>query len=182
MAMAVDVGSPRRALHPIDDCDDNDGGGGIVRAGTPTPRVRIRSANNRPRSYHQILEDFQDSLLSGSPPVVAESPGGRIDGNVIRVREDRLTGGSPPPSRRKEDTARRHKRFSLPAIALQTTAVTTRPNATGEGQGKRFSLVLGGKLPRDEVLDGSGDDPGKDELRSGVAVGKLTELLERGRG
>ena len=179
MAMAVDIESPRRALDPIDDCDDNDDGGGIGRAGTPTPRVRIRSANNRPRSYHQILEDFQSS---GSPPVVVESPESPIDEDVIRVREDRLTGGSPPPSRRKEDTARRHKRFSLPAIALQTTAVTTRPNATGEGQGKRFSLVLGGKLPRGDVPDGSGDDLGKDELRNGVAVGKLTELLERERG
>ena len=39
MAMAVDVESPRRALHPIDGCDDNDNEIGIGsserQAGTP---------------------------------------------------------------------------------------------------------------------------------------------------
>ena len=203
MAMAADVESPRRALHPIDDCDDNDIGIGSSerRAGTPTPRVRIRSANHRPKSYHQILQDFQGMERSPSSrsvefqPVIAESP---IDDDVIRAKKLALgdqsagwIGSSPPrvqpstPTRRKEDTARRHKRFSLPAIALQTTAVTTRPNVTGDGQGKQFSLVLGGRQHRQgpsEVLNGSVDDLGKDELKSGVAAGKLTELLERGRG
>ena len=61
------------------------------------------------------------------------------------------------------------------------TAVTTRPNVTGDGQGKRFSLVLGGRPHRQgpsEVLNGSGDDLGKDELKSGVAAGKLTVWKE----
>lgn len=211
MAMAVDVESPRRALHPIDDRDDDDDDMDIGisdgRAGTPTPRVRIRPANNRPRSYHQILEDFQGverslSSSTGSQPIIAGSPTSPNDEDVFRVKENapedqsnEAFGSSLPrvqfdhqpstPTRRKEDTARRHKRFSLPAVALQTTPVTTRPNATGEGQAKRFSLVLGGRQPSrqgpSEVLDGSGDDLGKVELGSGVAAGKLTELLERGR-
>ncbi len=82
----------------------------------------------------------------------------------------------PSPSARK--------RFSMPAIALQTTSVTARPNVVGEGQGKRFSLVLGGRhkvsssyaihegtVPQDEI----------GELRYGVAAAKLAKLLERTR-
>ena len=62
------------------------------------------------------------------------------------------------------------------------TAATTWPDVTGNGQGKQFSLVLGGRphgQGPSEVLNGSGDDLGKEELKSGVAAGKLTE---RGTG
>ena len=74
---------------------------------------------------------------------------------------------SLPSTPRKEDTVRRRKRFSLPAVAIHTTPVTARPNVVGEGKAKRWSLVLGN-------LKSSGS-----EFAHGVAAGKLSELLGR---
>lgn len=68
---------------------------------------------------------------------------------------------------RNEDTARRRKRFSLPAVAIHTTPVTTKSNVVGEGKSKRWSLVLGN-------LKTNGS-----EFVQGVAAGKLSELLGR---
>lgn len=98
---------------------------------------------------------------------------------------------SPPrkEERRAEDTARRSKRFSLPAIGLHTMVVTARtsieaeevvPDATGEGGSeegvvnnglsKRFSLVLAGRNSHGQ------DDLG---LAKGLAATRLSELLDR---
>lgn len=92
--------------------------------------------------------------------------GGR-DGRVV----ERISS-QPTTPRKKEDTARRHKRFSVPAVAIQTTPVTTRANVIGEGKAKRFSLVLG----RMAGVVGSHSHP---DLGHGVAAGKLSELLKR---
>ncbi|KAK0497483.1 hypothetical protein EDD18DRAFT_1162408 [Armillaria luteobubalina] len=100
------------------------------------------------------------------------------------------------PELRREDTARRNKRFSLPAVALQTTSVTTR-TMMGAVEGsklahvqrstrtQRFSLVLGGK--GSHVLHGHGhgsrlshspaEVQGDEGLGKGVVAGKLSELL-----
>ncbi len=53
--------------------------------------------------------------------------------------------GSQPSTPRKENTARQHKRFSLPAVALQTSPVTTRLSSDGgsKAHAHSFSLVLG---------------------------------------
>lgn len=76
---------------------------------------------------------------------------------------------------------RAKKRFSMPAIALQTTAVTAHPKISGEGRSKRFSLVLGSKpKPAVQVSDHTEVKSGVDlELRHGIAVAKLQELLGR---
>ena len=81
----------------------------------------------------------------------------------------------------EERAARNRKRFSMPAIALQTTQVTTRPNAMGEGRSKRYSLVLGVKS---KILAAKGineaaeaNDEDGSELKSGVAAARLNELL-----
>lgn len=74
---------------------------------------------------------------------------------------------SPLRSNRGEDTVRRRKRFSMPAVAIHTTPVTARPNVIGEGKGKRWSLVLGN-------LKSSSS-----EFTHGVAAGKLNDLLGR---
>lgn len=86
---------------------------------------------------------------------------------------------------------RTRKRFSMPAIALQTTSVTATPKASGEGRSKRFSLVLGGakqKAPVSQLLVDDGaetqgnGDPASPGLKRGGAVVRLQELLERSNG
>jgi FYVE/RhoGEF/PH domain-containing protein 5/6 len=202
--MAID--SPQRALHRIDDrdgeCDENNEdifNDADRRSGSPTPRIRIKSAM-RPRSYHQILEDFQRSEKGlpgsgGSRPMMGTGSTTSHQDETessAGLESESVTGSSPqtPVDRqlstpwRKEDTVRRHKRFSLPAIALQNTPVTARPNAFGVGKSKRFSLVLGGRSSGQQAQN---DVPyevrepglGKGDLSSGVAAVKLGELLGR---
>lgn len=77
---------------------------------------------------------------------------------------------SPLRANRQEDTVRRRKRFSMPAVAIHTTPVTARPNVIGEGKSKRWSLVLGN-------LKNNGSD-----FAQGVAAGRLNELLGRQGG
>lgn len=106
---------------------------------------------------------------------------------------------SPPPKirwsvpaspKRREDTVRRKKRFSMPALAIQTTTVTTKTNAGGNGKSKRFSLILGGRgsfsqpnLTENSRL-GTNIEEGSDRGGGygGSAVGKLSELLARNLG
>ena len=166
-------------------------------------RVRLKS-QTRPRSYHQILEDFEDREQGqfGISSVLQE---GERDGSdhLESPRED-----SPTPSERhlkREDTARRNKRFSLPAVGLQPTSVTARTQQVvggegengaaegGAGKAKRFSLVLGrghsggGGAQSESVrkrgkVGEDGEEKGKVDLGKGVAAGKLSELLGRKRG
>jgi len=199
--MAID--SPKRALHRINDrdgeCDEDIFDDADRESVSPTLRIRVKSAM-RPRNYHQILKDFPDS--EKGPP---SSGGSRLMARTgsltshqdeaessARLESESITGSSPstPEDRqlstpwRKEDTVRRHKRFSLPAIALQTTPVTARPNAFGEGKSKRFSLILGSRSSGQQAQN---DIPyearelrlGKGDLGSGVAAVKLGELLGR---
>lgn len=84
----------------------------------------------------------------------------------------------PPTPRKKEDTARRHKRFSLPAVALQATPVMARPSLVGEGKTKRFSLVLGKSSSTGGGVGNGVSDLGSSIMHS-AAAGKLSELLGR---
>lgn len=207
--MAIDVESPIRELHRIDDREDGnndeddifvDAGG---RAGTPTPQVRTKLLATRSRSYHQILEDFP-GLNQGLASFNVS------DASLISPHEDKihrlqlqtdLEIESIPPETRvdthpstpskkealssKEDTARRHKRFSLPALAIQMTPVTARPGTTGEGRSKRLPLTPSGRSDgrqvQNEIRDRDGKScvSGRDELSRGMAVVKLSELLVR---
>lgn len=158
--------------------------------------VRIR-APSRPRSYIQILEDFNDQSEAGSSVAASPATSRFARGEEASFALDDLDEGeedagpledsasaispsdapslalppSPAPRRayRKEDTVRRRKRFSLPAVALHTTPVTARPNVVGEGRSKRWSLVLGNLR--------SGVNAA--EFTHGMAAGKLNELLGR---
>ncbi|KAJ7330433.1 hypothetical protein DFH08DRAFT_1022692 [Mycena albidolilacea] len=202
---------------------DGEGGGGEVEMGS-RERVRmVRSPPPRPRSYVQILEDFEennarfaavqeedadagadaDSSASGPGSRASSRPQTVVDLNDAEEEEELLFA----PPRRREDTARRNKRFSLPAVALQTTSVTARTQAPGpegrdgqgQGQGrapraKRFSLVLGTRhhqhqpsRTQSEMVLGRGRieeedaQEGAPELGKGVAAGRLSELLGRQR-
>ncbi|KAH9926413.1 uncharacterized protein B0H18DRAFT_1118913 [Fomitopsis serialis] len=198
LAVDLELESPKRVLTRIED-ESTFGGAGADGDepdpdGAPAvPAIRIRPTA-RPRSYVQILEDFQEHA-HGTPsssrtrfgtPAGDESAldereqGGQVlevpahDGaSVAAADAPSRAGSSLPPTPRKENTARRHKRFSLPAVALQTSPVTARPNVVGEGNARRFSLVLG-RGSGVHAAEASG-------FRDGLAAGKLSELLSRVR-
>jgi hypothetical protein len=122
--------------------------------------------------------------------VRTESPsdGGSLrGGSVVDLASDASAEKGRGGEQQKEDTARRLKRFSLPAVALQTTSVMARiaeVPAASDGRvaahkkGKRFSLVLGkgGGPTNGSTVDGEGETATR-ELSKGVAAGKLNELL-----
>jgi len=194
--MTIDVNHPpKRVLPRIDDVPDSvstpaelDGlslsetNHNSSDSPSSQPVIRV-TASSRPRSFHHILEGFQDKLLP-SPSTSHFSAHTATD-------ESAGTSSAAPPELeppRREDTARRHKRFSLPAIALHTTPVTARPNSSGEGLAKRFSLVLGGKhnsmsrttkSPTNDGHPPATDSPPTPPLKYGAAAIKLGELLGR---
>lgn len=187
--MAIPLESPKRPFSRLEDPSPTRSLADGSDDPPKRPAVRMKSSS-RPRSYIQILEDFNENN-QGPPSTISESPNTsrfstRPNGSslVPDEREEDATNeassSSIPPNStnvrahpRKEDTARRHKRFSLPALALQTTPVTARPNVVGEGKSKRFSLMLGksaiSSAPPTGDLGGS--------FMHGMAAGKLNELL-----
>ena len=212
-----------RALHMINDdggeeitrvMDELDPGQASEADIGPLDRVKAK-APSRPRSSYEILEDFVENMggrRGAYSPVVQDNDDNQDeDGNKenvegvegveadrqssmsvsITVSEGRHSLSSSP---RGENTVRRSKRFSLPAVALQTTSVVARTSGEG-GRVKRFSLVLGGRThghggTRGEVVvvgkekggEGDGDGKTKSELGRGVAARKLSELLGNRRG
>lgn len=169
-------------------------------------RLRLRP-HQRLRSYHQILEDFEEQARLQGGQGEEEDNG---EGNDDEESEEawytptRSLASSPTSSPRKvrrEDTTRRSKRFSLPAIALQTTSVTARTTIDAEDAGdtsvtasptkeavgtpvrsRRFSLVLSGRRESGSGLgQGQGEFESLSDLRlsKGVAANKLSELLSR---
>jgi len=150
-------------------------------------RVRIKS-HQRVRSYQQLLEDFQEQSHAMRPGLSSKESQSQIRKAVgmddtFDIEEDEDAGGgegeeqdhvdsfytptqsiasSPVSSRRKqarrEDTARRSKRFSLPAIGLQTTVVTARTSIDSE------EIVVS-------------EQGGQDDLGLGLAAARLSELL-----
>ena len=147
------------------------GGGGGSGRGDGGGGDAIDQKQGRERQGRDLLLSLSGEMESGGGP-------GAVGGVVLAERRaaGREGGGSssslPSSPRKKEDTARRHKRFSVPAVAIQTTPVTTRPNVIGEGKAKRFSLVLG----RAAGVVGHHSHP---DFGHGVAAGKLSELLKR---
>lgn len=172
--------------------------------------IRIKS-HQRVRSYQQLLEDFQEkshAMLSSKTSQIQMIREAVVmdDTFEIVLDEDAKGGGeeqnhvdpfytstqsiasSPISSLRKEprreDTARRSKRFSLPAIGLQTTVVTARTSIESEEEvvvvpvSKRYSLVLSGRNSSHQV-DGAGSK-GRHEHGGqvkGLAAARLSELL-----
>ena len=201
-----------------------------------SPRIRIKPPP-RPRSYLQILEDFNEGSPSGSGFVTGQTSNFEASSVGVNNNIGALTAAgasgflstsistsgefspesadptddvfesptspelSPPPKirwsisaspKRREDTVRKKKRFSMPALAIQTTTVITKTNANGNGKSKRFSLILGGRGSSSQpnlmgssrlgtnVEEEEGSNGGSG-LRTG-AVGKLSELLARSPG
>ncbi|KIJ65238.1 hypothetical protein HYDPIDRAFT_27959 [Hydnomerulius pinastri MD-312] len=181
--------------------------------------IRIRPPHARPRSYHDILEDFSmhergvsiPSSVSSAPGLgsvregenegedeVGDHFGEGSSGRAFYVQDDdddddgeseesagaTLQGAVDDGVLPREDTARRRKRFSLPAVALQTTPVIARARQEegrrsgsggedgegGNGARKRFSLVLGGGTKEKNRREREGE-------RDSSAVGLLMDVL-----
>ncbi|RDX50579.1 hypothetical protein OH76DRAFT_1402643 [Lentinus brumalis] len=191
--MAIDLDSPKRILSRIEDeyspADEPNS--------PPVAAVRLRSPA-RPKSYIQILEEFQEREASpthsprasrfsershtlddtNGPPDERDEDALALDEDGQEVEIPAMTSSESQPSTpRKENTARRHKRFSLPAVALQTSPVTARPSA--DGKAHRFSLVLGkgGGVVAARAREG---EPSRG-MRHSVVAGRLSELLSRGK-
>ena len=177
------------------------------------PTLRIKPAS-RPRSFLHILEDFKEenSGVAPSPSTsqytsqtddsaeVVPSPstnGFPSDGSSVPSSASLPVTGAPLPrssAPRIEDTARRQQRFSLPIVGLQTTPVTARANAKGEGLAKRFSLVLGGGRTIRGPKPTRMHDPGSDQeagegtikqsrsIGHSIAASKLADLLGMRKG
>ncbi|KAF8636417.1 hypothetical protein AX17_003599 [Amanita inopinata Kibby_2008] len=149
-------------------------------------RIRLRSQNSRPMSYMQVLEGFEESKTFGGERDVTVVAGGSDRAQADKsqeIKDPTSSGKSRPTSQLQvEDTVRRSKRFSLPAVALQPMSVTvqtmnasheslpaasastgansmpTKDSSTTTGDGrvgltKRFSLVLNA---RSEMSAGDG--------------------------
>ena len=179
------------------------------------PALRIKPAS-RPRSFLHILEDFQEEntgvALSPSPSTshfttqtddsaeAVPSPSTNTfpsDGSSVPSSASLPATSTPLPRSSElqiEDATRRQQRFSLPIVGLQTTPVTARANAKGEGLAKRFSLVLGGgrtiRGPKPTRMRGPGSEQEVGEgtvkqsrsMGHGVAASKLADLLGRRKG
>lgn len=197
----------------------------LVQSSRSGSRVKLRSSSssaNRPRSYHEILEDFNSAgngnatqtpnrIHAASPLEEMAEYGTDDDGeaavaygdgedssalssssvtsskrhtmiNLSTSSSSVSLSTSPPTSsralplrgkgplsgvlvaERKEDTARRNKRFSMPAVALQTTSVVARtqsilPQSAGRGKSVAFAE--------------SSTSPGSVEESKRVAAGRL---------
>ncbi|KAJ3801421.1 hypothetical protein GGU11DRAFT_717892 [Lentinula aff. detonsa] len=174
-------------------------------------RIKLRSqssSGSRPRSYYELVEDFHSASEESSALSSSSVNSSRRHTTTINLSTSSSSVSlsiSPPTSpgalNRREDTVRRHKRFSIPAVALQTTSVVARTQNvkrhTGSKLGsllpgmpgtrsKRFSLVSGG---RPQTASSSSRRIGQNEghkqegtdLGMGVAASKLNELLGRSK-
>lgn len=157
-------------------------------------RMRFKSHNKFRRSQ-QMLIDFQESGQEKAQEEGAEDNTVADSDVDDESFEDDDVFSSPLQSfpqspLRKEDTARRSKRLSLPAVALHATSVTARMTETvgpmsavdehtggsvlpsfSPARHQRFSLVHAGKSNRH--ADG--------DLGKGVAAVKLAELLKKSK-
>ncbi|TFK39533.1 hypothetical protein BDQ12DRAFT_734878 [Crucibulum laeve] len=173
-------------------------------------RVR-RKSFQRPRSSYQIFGDGDDLDRGRDGFTLGDLESPLEEGDGEEEYEEELGYAPPPPRgwggmspssspRKKEDTARRSKRFSLPAVALHPTSVTARTTGREEekdaGKARRFSLVLSGRSnlhhrhsglgqssQQDVGVEAASDSSHPEDSRSAggssMAVGKLSELLRR---
>ncbi|KAL1951034.1 hypothetical protein VTO73DRAFT_183 [Trametes versicolor] len=206
--MAIDVESPRRALTRIEDASESatpeEPSGPSIAAVRLKPAPRPKSYVQILEDFHEeghgagARGEYPSPSPSASPRAsrfserTMDETHGVLDERDEDVFNDHGPGQdveispaddgerSAPTTPRRENTARRHKRFSLPAVALQTSPVTARASGAADARGQRFSLVLGkgGGVARAREDSPSRLFPG---LRHSMAAGRLSELLGRGK-
>lgn len=163
----------------------------------PQKRLSIHDRNRpvkaRPISHPSIPQQFQrayseqpgsfredQSILEDAVPESPEEWNGLRASSPLSLDEASMAtdpSSSSPPLRPPN-----RKRFSMPALAVQTTSVTTRPAVSGEGSAKRFSLLLSGNGKARRSMDVSQlqtEPPIHDGFGNGVAVARLAKLLQR---
>ncbi|KIO01458.1 hypothetical protein M404DRAFT_28761 [Pisolithus tinctorius Marx 270] len=176
-----------------------------------TRPIRIRSSK-RPRSYHDILDDF--AMHESAGPEVGCGAGIGIDPSLGPSNEEKSDNSSsagnprtnvststntsvmprprprPKTGTKEEDAERRRKRFSLPAVALQTTPVfaSAAKVVMQDFGGDRIGDPGDGGSTRDdaEVGDSNGDvRSGRETLEGGLArrrdssaMGMLVDVLK----
>jgi len=148
-------------------------------------RLRLTT---RPKSYHQIPEDFGhqsgipsslstllDSAIEENPESESVGLGSVVgepyfDAMPLSTRSSVKFFSQPPsPSRRKrEDIVKRSKRFSLPAIALHPTNVTTRttsvitdPSGSGSSSSGNGNGNRSGGASKSTRIDNAGGAMGR---------------------
>jgi FYVE, RhoGEF and PH domain containing 5/6 len=183
-----------------------------TQSGSPSRMDAIRRSKARPLSHPVIPHIFVESLENLNPGTSDHKPGvepasfdSSSDSRQLHPQSQPYEdpsrsvlslqttnpGDADVPTAYDELSPRTRKRFSMPAIALQTTPVTALPRASGEGRSKRFSLVLGhngrhkASIDQAKTVEGStlesgaSTEDGESDLRRGVAAVKLQELLGR---
>lgn len=223
--MAIDLNSNRDLSLDMDSMNN------IITGGDERERrarLRVKS-HQRLRSYRQIVEDFKEQAEASRQEIIDAHDGSDdrdeldetfrdendFEGEDVEAEDPDHSDvwytpthsvlSSPvssPRKQRREDTARRSKRFSLPAVALHTTSVTARTSDTPDsvtfsresssgdqssslGLSRRFSLVLGASR-NSFYADGSsrptsGTEDGGEALAPprSIAAVRLSELLGR---
>ena len=181
--MAIDTTCSSRDIISLDD-NVMDDVGSETEERDRKGRIRIKShQRERVRSYQQLLEDFQQQeeqshaimrQSKASQSQMIRKGVGLDDDDAERAEEEQdrpfctptqSTVSSPVSSSRRkqprrENTARRSKRFSLPAIGLQTTVVTARTSIESEEAVVVPVTATGGRGGSEEGVVGEGGDTG----------------------
>lgn len=180
MVINSEAQSQRRLTRLRDCADETRQDSEAPRELSATPRIHLQPSS-RPKSYHPMLQDFD-----GAKPVnevfafhetliqnggLASSLSENIE---IHSKAAPFPMNNTPRTPRQEDTVRRHKRFSSPAVALQNLPVTATPKPVGTGGEKRHSLVTSSTI---RSPTGIIDDVTKNDLAHGVAAIRLAEIL-----
>jgi len=146
-------------------------------------RARMRAkSHQRLRSYQQILVDFQEQARVAEQFNDQEEEGddehaGYEDGETADIADDVFSSRVAAPPMRKENTARRSKRFSLPAVALNATSVTAR---TTEIVADPLPIPEDGPGPSASVATGDVPSPARYRRFSLVLAGRNSHHIEDG--
>ena len=137
------------------------------------PSSFLRQSGPRPSSFSRLSTGTISTVQSEAVPDPA------LD--LLATPPTSTSFPSLPDTLDAEPKAKRKaNRFSLPAVSVQTTPVTTHAAAEGEGRTRRFSLVLGGKSQFQKKKD-QDRERDKSPLDKGIAVNKLSDILGRSK-
>ncbi|EAU89965.2 rho guanine nucleotide exchange factor [Coprinopsis cinerea okayama7 len=175
--------------------DDHDGS--PVRARPESNRFDYDESDGFPVSHGGILEEEEDKVVM-EEVALEEDVEDQYPHLFFTPPVSNLPSPLSSPRKRREDTVRKSQRYSLPALALQTTPITARASmvieddvdlsrdgdetAASPNRTRRYSIVMspgksGGK---------GGSEVGREEddnaVSRSLAVDKLSELLHRHLG
>ncbi|KAG2011267.1 signal transducer [Coprinopsis cinerea AmutBmut pab1-1] len=175
--------------------DDHDGS--PVRARPDSNRFDYDESDGFPVSHGGILEEEEDKVVM-EEVALEDDVEDQYPHLFFTPPVSNLPSPISSPRKRREDTVRKSQRYSLPALALQTTPITARASmvieddvdlsrdgdetAASPNRTRRYSIVMspgksGGKGGPEVVREE--DD---NAVSRSLAVDKLSELLHRHLG